>query len=122
VSPTQRKKGRPGEEIASRQAPVAQNLGTGVKQSLSQYMTERVAQDVQQRLAPRVEDQVAVDLGSSAASGSGRPPLTTPPQAVESPRAQRFAEMLRSPAGVQQAIVLNLILSPPPGRTGSSRR
>ncbi len=122
AAPVSRKKGRPGEEIASRQAPVAQNLGTGVKQSLSQHMTDRVAQETQQRLAPRVEEQVGLDLGNSVTSGSARPSLATPPRAAESPRAERFAELLRSPAGVQQAIVLNLILSPPPGRTGSHRR
>ncbi|HEY3964283.1 MAG TPA: hypothetical protein VGM05_06975 [Planctomycetaceae bacterium] len=123
AAPTsKKKKSRPGEEIASRQAPVAQNLGTAVKQSLSQHMTDRVNQDAQQRLAPRAEEQVGLDLGNSVTGGSARPSLATPPRPVESPRADRFAELLRSPDGVQQAIVLNLILSPPPGRAGSHRR
>lgn len=115
-----KKKGRPGAEIASRQAPVTESLGTGVKQHLSQHMTERVSQEVQQRLAPRVEEQVAADLGTQAPGGALRP--APPGRATGASRAERYAELLRSPGGVQQAIVLNLILSLPPGRTGSHRR
>jgi hypothetical protein len=112
---------RPGEEIATRHAPVTEALGTGVKQHLSQHMTERVAQEVQQRLAPRVEEKVAEDLGPPVTTGASRP--TTAPQGVPSvPRPERLAEILRSRTGLQQTIALNLILSPPVSRTRSSRR
>src|SRR5262245_32610537 len=37
---------RPGEEIATRAAPVTQDLGTGVKQHLTQYMADKVSQEV----------------------------------------------------------------------------
>ncbi len=97
-------------------------LGTGVKQSLSQHMTDRVAQEVQQRLAPRVDEKVAADLGPTMTSGASMraPPL--PPAVSATLRADRFAEMLRNPANVRQAIVLNLILSQPPGRARVPRR
>ncbi|MGE5191654.1 MAG: hypothetical protein ACM3U2_04075, partial [Deltaproteobacteria bacterium] len=107
---------RPGEEIATRHAPMTETLGTSVKQHLSQHMTDRVSQEAQQRLAPRVGEKVAEDLGTPVTTGAGRP--AAPPAS----RAERFAELLRSPSGVQQAVVMNLILSPPVSRTQSSRR
>ncbi len=97
-------------------------MGAGVKQSLSQHMTDRVSQEVQQRLAPRVEDKGAADLGPTMTSGASMraPPL---PAAVSATlRADRFAEMLRNPANVRQAIVLNMILSPPPALARKSHR
>jgi hypothetical protein len=101
---------------------VTDTLGAGVKQSLSQHMADRVSLEVQQRLAPRVEEKVAVDLGPTMTSGASMraPPL---PAAVSATvRADRFAELLRNPASVRQAIVLNLILSPPPARARMPRR
>lgn len=116
------RKVRPGETIAGRPAHVTDTLGAGVKQSLSQHMTDRVSQEVQQRLAPRIDENVAADLGMTMTSGASMraPPL---PSAVsETLRADRFAEMLRNPASVRQAIVLNLILSPPLARARMPRR
>ena len=116
------RKQRPGETLANRQAPVTDTLGAGVKQSISQHMTDRVSQEVQQRLAPRVDTEVAADLGPTMTSGASMraPPL---PVAVSATlRADRFAELLRNPANVRQAIVLNLILSPPPARARTPRR
>ena len=127
-----RKQLRPGETLASRPAPVTDSLGAGslgtgslgkgVKQSLSQHMTDRVSQEMQQRLAPRVEENVAADLGTTMTSGASMraPPL--PPAVSATLRADRFAEMLRNPASVRQAIVLNLILSPPLARARMPRR
>ena len=112
---------RPGEEIATRHAPVTETLGTGVKQHVSQAMTERVSQEVQQRLAPRVEEKVAEDLGTPVTTGAARPAPAAGP-GVLAVRPERFAELLRNRSGVQQAIVMNLILSPPVYRTRASRR
>lgn len=114
---------RPGGEIASRQAPVTESLGTGVRRHLSQHLSERVAHDVQQRLVPRVEEKVATDPGAPTGGPAPRAllPQAAAPATVPG-RAERLAEMLRSPANVQQAIVLNLILSKPPARTRSSGR
>jgi hypothetical protein len=144
AAPVAKKKVRPGEELSRRHAPGDENLGTGVRRHISQHMTDRVTQEAQNRIAPRVEDQVAADLGTTVTrgadrpsgparphdpvnevlllAGTSRPPVGGATRPTEFSRAQRLAELLRSPAGVQQAIVLNLILSPPPGRTGSHRR
>jgi hypothetical protein len=109
---------RPGEEIATRQAPITETLGTGVKRHVSQQMADRVAKEVQQRLAPRVEEKVAQDLGTPLNTGAAPSAVTVLPAA----RAERFAELLRNRSGMQQAIVMNLILSPPLARTRQSRR
>ena len=103
---------RPGDEIATRQAPVSEALGAGVKQHLGQQMNERVAQETQQRLTSRVEQKVEQDLGPPVPAGMS-PRMPSAPPAPTADRALRFAEMLRNPANVQQAIVMNLILSPP---------
>jgi hypothetical protein len=111
---------RPGDEIATRHAPVSETLGTGVKQHLSQHMTERVTQEVQQRLASRVDEKVEQDLGPAATAGlSARSTPASP--APPADRAARFAGLLRNPATVQQAIVASLILAPPVARRRSGR-
>ena len=117
-----KRKARPGEELSKRAAPVAENLGGGVSQHLRQHMTERVSKESEQRLVPRVEEKVTADLGAPIALGvqaQAKAPAGGP--AGKSPAA-RFAELLRTPAGMQQAVVMNLILSPPPGRTRTQRR
>jgi hypothetical protein len=119
TQPAKKKKVRPGEDLSRRHANVAENLGTGVQQHLSQHMPERITLEVQQRLASRVDEKVTSDLGASDI-GSGAQGQK-PGQPAPLPLAGRFAQMLRSPGGVQQAIVMNLILSPPPGRTASLR-
>jgi hypothetical protein len=97
-------------------------LGAGVKQSLSQHMVDRVSQEVQQRLAPRVDERVAADLGPSLSSAASTRAPALPAAASPTVRADRFGELLRTPANVRQAIVLNLILSAPPALAGKSRR
>jgi hypothetical protein len=116
------RKPRPGETMASRPAPLTESLGAGVKQSLSQHMTNRVSQEVQQRLAPRVEEKVTADLGPTMTGGAPLRAAALSPAVATTVRADRFAEMLRNPANVRQAIVLNLILSPPPARAHTPRR
>ncbi|HLJ11794.1 MAG TPA: hypothetical protein VKU82_11425 [Planctomycetaceae bacterium] len=113
---------RPGEDIAARHAPTSETLGTAVKQHLTQHMTERVSQDMQQRLAPRVEEKIAQDLGPAVTAGPSARQTPAPSGAAAPGRADRFGELLRNPASLRQAIVLNLILSPPAARTRSSGR
>jgi hypothetical protein len=107
---------RPGDEIATRHAPVSETLGTGVKQHLSQHMTERVTQEVQQRLASRVDEKVEQDLGPAATAGLSARSTLPPSSAPPADRAARFAGLLRNPATVQQAIVASLILATPVAR------
>ncbi|MGQ0634331.1 MAG: hypothetical protein ACT4QC_06965 [Planctomycetaceae bacterium] len=85
---------KPGAEMASRQAPVSSGLGNHVRQHLKDYMAEKVSV------------QVAEDLGA--------PQPATAPAPVAEPK---FVELLRSPANLRQAMVLNLILAPPPARS-----
>ena len=114
------RRSKPGAEIESRQAPVTGTLGTGVKQHLNQYMADKVAQQVQQRLAPRLEERLAEDLGAPVTTGAARPLTPAPPVApTGASRADRLADALRNPASLRQAIVLNLVLSPPPARSGA---
>jgi hypothetical protein len=68
-----------------------------------------------------VEEKVAEDLGTPVTTGAARP-APAPQGAPPAPRAERFADLLRNRSGVQQAVVMNLILSPPVSRTRSSRR
>ncbi|MBS0263671.1 MAG: hypothetical protein JSS02_17140 [Planctomycetes bacterium] len=116
-----KRKARPGEELSRRHAPVAENLGGGVSQHLRQHMPERVEKQAEQRVAPHVDEKVAADLGAAVATSTtsllGGP---NPAAMVKSPAA-RMAELLRTPAGMQQAVVMNLILSPPPGRARTQR-
>lgn len=121
IAPTGKpgRKPRPGESLTGRPAPLTETLGTGdlgkgVKQHLSQHMADRVAQEVQQRMAPRVEEKALADLGPTMSSGASMRAPALPAAVSATVRADRFAEMLRNPAHVRQAIVLNLILSPPP--------
>ncbi len=110
----QPRRSRPGEDIAKRQAPVTETLGAAVKQHLSQRMTERVEQETQQRLGSRVADTVEQDLGPTTPSGSrSSRPMPAPPPELPPGRAAGFADLLRNPATLKQAIILNLILSPP---------
>jgi len=65
---------------------------------------------------------VAEDLGPSVTTGAARAAASSPGQAPAPVRAERFAELLRNRSGMQQAIVMNLILSPPAYRSRASRR
>lgn len=114
---------RPGEEIANRQAPVTDKLGSGVKQHLSQHMTERVEHDAQQRLGSRVAETVEQDLGPATTSGSrSNRPMPAPPPAALPGLAAGYADLLRNPATLRQAIILNLILAPPVALRRTSRK
>jgi len=113
---------RPGETLASRPAPVNEGLGTGVKQHLSQHMADRVSQEAQQRLAPRVEEKALADLGPAISGASSMLAPQVSATASATARADKFGELLRNPANIRQAIVLNLILSPPPALARKSHR
>jgi len=111
------RRSKPGAEIASRQAPVTGTLGSGVQQHLSEYMANKVTQQAQQRLAPRVDEKIAQDLGAPVTTGAAR---RAEPAAIDmaAPRGDKIADALRNPASLRQAIVLNMILARP-GRPGS---
>jgi len=112
-------RGKPGQDIASRHISAGKEMGTGVQKHVQQHMRDRVAQEVAVFLTPSVDQSVAAHLGQAVA------PVAAPgtPTAVKSSaRVHPLVELFRSPQGARQAIVMNLILSPPPGRkrSGSS--
>lgn len=111
------RRARPGEEIATRHMPDTEtDMGSGVKRHLAQHMAERVTQEAAAYLKPQLDQSVAEHLGQ------GSPP--TPQQATVAVEATtretvrtggRFGELLRNPAHIRQAMVVSLILAPPPG-------
>lgn len=107
---------RPGEEIATRHvADSEKKLGTGVKQHLQQHMAERVSRETAAHLQHNVDKSVAEHLGQRSGESQAKVPATAA-DAAKPPQEGRYAELFRSQANLRQAMVVNLILSPPPGR------
>lgn len=112
-SETQREKprSRPGSKIAQRKGPGSEHLGEevgdhadqlggGVRSHLQEHMRDRVDERVETHLGSRRPAPEVVDLhlpGTSLAL------------------AHEIITLLRDPAGVRRAIILNEILSPPKG-------
>lgn len=117
--PKPARRAKPGAQLATRQAPVTGSLGSGVKQHLNEYMSDKVTQQVQQRLAPRVEDRLAEDLGTPVTTGASRSEPAAAAAAAVPMRPEGVIEALRSPVGLRQAMVLNLILARPGTRPGA---
>jgi hypothetical protein len=109
---------RPGQEISSRQVVQPEkDLGNAVQQHLRQHMAERVARETSVFLKDKVDASVANHLGtSSTAAAPGAPPAPPASGTAAGVQAARYSELFRNSAGLRQAMVVNLILSPPPGR------
>jgi hypothetical protein len=109
---------RPGQEISTRQVVRPEkDLGNAVQQHLRQHMAERVAQEASVFLKDKVDQSVTSHLGASpiAASPGSAPAASASGTATGAP-AIRYSELFRNSAGLRQAMVIKLILSPPPGR------
>jgi hypothetical protein len=99
---------RPGGRISERKGPGSTTLGAGVRQHLADHMQEgRVVQQAQSHLAHGVAEKVQQDLGTFSATVAP----TSPARAKFS--ATDVAKLMRDPAGIKQAFVLNLILNRP---------
>ncbi|HTI52309.1 MAG TPA: hypothetical protein VL475_15205 [Planctomycetaceae bacterium] len=109
---------RPGQEISSRQVVRPEkDLGNAVQQHLQQHMAERVTQEASAFLQDKVDQSVAKHLGtSSTAAPPGTVPAPPASGTAAGVQATRYSELFRNPASLRQAMVVNLILSPPPGR------
>lgn len=111
---------RPGEEISSRRMPdTEQSMGAGVKQHLSQHMAERVSKEAAAYLQPKVEQSVTEHLGRSTTAGVAQLTVPAPATAVSRNAMHSgggFTELFQNPTSLRQAMVISLILSPPPGR------
>ncbi|MDA1016225.1 MAG: hypothetical protein O3A00_17435 [Planctomycetota bacterium] len=93
---------RPGDSLANRADPLSSNLGVGLQQHVAEYMDEHIRgkakasgssvdASVRQHFADRLE---ASTLGTVEDRGP-------------------FGNLLRDPARIREAIILNEILSPP---------
>lgn len=104
----------PGSEIASRSAPGTGNLGSAIRQQVAEQLPEhKLAREVAADLKDRIDPDVARHLGEFVTSPPPGPAVDRPQSASA---ASRFAELLRRPASVRDAILINTILSLPPGR------
>jgi hypothetical protein len=101
---------RPGAEIASRKAPVSDDLGAQIRAHLSQYLeSSRLSQRARTDLGKAVELAVREHLGTMDTGGAaGLDPLDARTQS-----GQPIVALLRDPAGVRTAILVNEILERP---------
>jgi hypothetical protein len=115
VSPPATRSMRPGGQVANRPLPGSGTLGAGIRTQIESDAREhRIQQQVGRDLSDRINAGVAEHLGtftaSSAAESANRPVSTT---------VQSVATLLRTPATVRQAILIQTILSAPPGLRGA---
>jgi hypothetical protein len=102
---------RPGEELAGRHLTASSGLGPQPAASSRQRMDERLAAQASQHLPHAVDHAVSQHLGvfaadtSSAAGGGSRSTGRIP--------AAALLQALRSPGGVQQAVMMQEILQRP---------
>ncbi len=103
---------RPGGRISERKGPGSASLGSGVRQHLADHMQEgRVLQQAQNHLAHGVAEKVQKDLGSFTAADAPTAASATAARAKFT--VTEVARLMRDPAGLKQAFVLNLILNRP---------
>ncbi|MBI5761731.1 MAG: hypothetical protein HZA46_24740 [Planctomycetales bacterium] len=104
----------PGGDIARRKLTGSEELGSQVRERVSDMQKSRVESKVQQDLRSHISESVKADLGefSAAAGSTSSDPGTATASSI---KPQTIGDFLRQPGNMRQAIVLNLILTPPPG-------
>ncbi len=103
---------RPGGRISQRKGPGSTSLGSGVRQHVAEHMQEgRVLQQAQSHLSHGVAEKVQKDLGSFTAADAPTAAANTAARAKFT--VTEVARLMRDPAGLKQAFVLNLILNRP---------
>lgn len=107
----QQPKRKPGAALHDRKAPGSVGLGGGVRQHVQEHMEDHIVAEAQKHLDHDVDKSVQQHLGKFRAGERHSPP--TPLAGAINVRS--IVQLLRSPAGIQQAIVLNEILSRPKG-------
>lgn len=112
---------KPGTKIADRKGPGRKDLGQDVRQHVTEHLDSRsiggrIDQDLQNRVQQSVDSHLgpaSAKLGPSAASPTQ---TTAGSQAVSDAAlsdAAQFRRLLRQPAEIRQAILLNEVLSRP---------
>ena len=97
---------KPGSEMAARHLQTS-DLGSSVRTHASEAGGRRVEQNVQDHMQRRVDQSVSAHLGQFSAA----------PEVVKERggAADDIVDMLRNPASIRQVMILNTLLSPPPG-------
>lgn len=98
---------KPGGEIANRQFQTS-DLGAGVRSHVTEIQTHKIDQSVQQHMASRVGQSVTEHLGAFTAATAA-----TGSQQAASRTATQIVQILRNPASVRQAMIINTILTRP---------
>ena len=102
---------RPGSGIAERKGPGSTDLGRDVSQHVSEHMREGMVEEhVQQHLDHDVNESVTQHLGTRFQTPETQRRVDRLPQ-----RTHAIVELLHNPTGLQQAILLSEVLSPPKG-------
>jgi hypothetical protein len=101
---------RPGAELAQRKAPVSDDLGAQVRAHLNQYLdTSRMSQRAKADLGTAVERAVRDHLGKTETRGTDDQDSLT----VAAQPGTPIVSLLRNPAGVRTAVLVNEILQRP---------
>ena len=109
----QRQKPKPA---AARQQPSGSLRDRHLKSSVSDHVTEYISDHVEEHIDSEVDDWVEVDIVENVEDNLGdrreeMPALTRNP--VKVTPANSILDVLRSPEGVRQAILVNEVLSRP---------
>lgn len=104
---------RPGGRIAQRKGPGSTNLGAGLREHLAEQMQERVGKQADAYMAHGVAEKVEQDLGKFSINEQRTSTAAVIKQAKPSITASAVAEIVRDPATMKQAFVMNLILTRP---------
>jgi len=94
---------KPGRDLASRHLQTS-DLGNTAR---TEALGRRVEKNVQEHLQHRVDQSVTAHLGQFSAA-----PAVTKERGGA---ADEIVDMLRNPASIRQVMILNTLLSPPPG-------
>ncbi len=101
---------RPGVELAQRKAPVSDDLGAQVRAHLTQYLdSSRMSQRAKADLGTAVERAVREHLGKTETRGTDEQDALT----VAAQSGTSIISLLRNPAGVRTAVLVNEILQRP---------
>lgn len=117
VAQAQEKRRPPGSNVAGRGSPGKGNLGNAIRQQVAEQLPEhKIDREVAEDLKTQVDASVAQHLG--AFSGGVAPPSPGTDRATERAHAARIAKLVRQPATIRDAIMINAILTRPVGRRG----
>ena len=104
---------RPGGRIAQRKGPGSTNLGAGLREHLAEQMQERVGKQADAYMAHGVAEKVEQDLGKFSVNEQRTSTAAVIKEVKPSITASAVAEIVRDPATMKQAFVMNLILTRP---------